>query len=156
MCFFFFFFGVSSLQSKPGERREAMAPAFTSGNKVALLSWQLGYGADRGEELQLPLASHSLVGTGCAEGLPKKCHPLCVPASSLHLGGCCSALGYSQRKVASGASRFQAVNPAQRAAFTHRLEGNTAVIETYYKVCSIYPKSLYGLLLKHTHYFVSC
>lgn len=133
-----------------------MAPAFTTGNEVVLLSWWLGRGADRGEELQLPLDSHSPIRTGCAEGMPRKCHPLGVPASSLHLGGCCSALGYSQRKVAPGASRFQAVNPAQRAAFTHRLQGNTAVIETYYKVCSIYPESLYGLSLKHMHYFVSC
>lgn len=44
------------------------------------------------------------------QDLPRKCHPPGVPASSLHLGGCSSAPGHSQIKVAPGASRFQAMN----------------------------------------------
>lgn len=85
-----------------------MAPTFTPGNEVALLSWRQGCGAAGGEELQRLQASHSPVGTGCAEDLPRKCHPLGVPASSLHPRNWNSALGYSQIKVAPGASRFQA------------------------------------------------
>ena len=101
----------ASLQSKLGKRREAMAPTFT-----LAMRWHCfpgGRAVVQPEEkscsfLRLPTAP---VGSGCAEDLPRKCHPLGVPASSLCLGGWSSALGYSQIKVAPGASRFQAMNP---------------------------------------------
>lgn len=43
--------------------------------------------------------------------LPKKCHPLGITDSSLHLWGWRQALRYSHIKVTPGARRFQAMNP---------------------------------------------